>query len=400
MKNFTTASNRHIAGSIFGVQMASKSTPELFLYNFNLPLLYKKDFNYTWREHGGFTGHIDYQERTKIRSEREAIDTELIEYVVQHRSEFPEVETYINVLSILYNHFSKNIGKIKHGNRTDIEFCLITGFSRSGGTYLLNEYATMKKFNIRNEHIVFCHDFFPSNPSKAAFDYKNILDELHYYFSTVISCSICHRCKDFFKRSVLGSLYVPYINELENLLPGFTLHWRHIIRDIHGIMPSYKKMYYGTDAIGLLLKAFNPVCTFSTEFGNLAMTWFMCNTSLLPSVQGLPFWDVRILTESSEKKIREEIEKAVNMYINANHNRSYYRLARPRILKFGSSLEEQCRRDGQIIGTGQYQPERFNFRPAIEIDDRYSRIYEVLLQQLTRLYQAFDLDFDGCLERV
>ena len=39
--------------------------------NMHLALLYDKGFEYTWDEHGGLAGHIDYSERMRIRKKRE-----------------------------------------------------------------------------------------------------------------------------------------------------------------------------------------------------------------------------------------------------------------------------------------------------------------------------------------
>lgn len=372
----------------------------VMLSPFHVPLLRPQNYEYTWQEHGGLGGHIDYQERLKRVQNRFLADQHFIQYVVEHPAEFPTLPRYIDDFVKL----SENFGGTEKVFDACFEPFLITGFSRSGGTYLQHECAAMKNFNIREEHIHFCHDYFPKDLFRAAFDYREMLTDLHTLFATFITYSRIHGRKYFFFRTVLGGLFVPYMEAIAPLAPGMQLGWIHIIRDMHGVYKSLKK-YFSAENRSLdefgEHKNFGSTSWFATDFGNVMIRWFMCNTTLLPSRRGLPFWDIRIDGQQPGSRIIDDIRLAVDNYLAANRHIGYYRLGRPTIIKFGSTTEEQCREAGKRYAIDpNYRPSTFNFRPVPEIDDRYSRVYDALVQELTRLYQAFDLAFDGRLERV
>jgi hypothetical protein len=368
---------------------------------FHVALLRPQNYDYTWQEHGGLGGHISYPQRLERVQKRFLSDQQFIKYVLEHPAEFPALPRYIDDFARL----SANFGGTEKMFDACFELFLITGFSRSGGTYLQHECAAMRNFNIREEHIHFCHDYFPKDLFRAAFDYREMLTDLHTLFAAFITFARCHGRKSFFFRTVLGSLLVPYMADIAPLAPGMQLRWLHIIRDIHGVYKSLKK-YFGAENRSLdefgEHRNFGSSSWFDTDFGNVMIRWFMCNTTLLPSRRGLPFWDVRIDGGQPQGRIIDDIRQAVDSYLAANRpNGDYYRLGRPAIIKFGSTTAAQCGEAGERCGSGgSYRPSTFNFRPVPEIDDRYSRVYEALIGELARLYQAFALEFDGRLERV
>lgn len=372
----------------------------VMLSPFHVSLLHKQNYEYTWHEHGGLGGHIDFQTRLERAQQRLLADQQFINYVLEHPTEFPELPKYIDDFTLLANNFGSS-GKIFDAS---FELFLITGFSRSGGTYLQNEFARMKNFNIREEHIQLCHDYFPRKVFRAAFDYREMLTDLHTLFATFITFSRCHARDHFFFRTVLGSLFVPYIHAIAPLAPGIKTHLIHIIRDIHGVYKSLKKYFNAEDKSLDTLgghKNFGSTSWFDTDFGNVLIRWFMCNTTLLPTMRGLPFWDVQINHQQPQTKIIDDIRRAVDKYLSLNHCTRVNGLCQPIVFKFGSSTESQCREEGRRFSIDDsYLPSTFNFRPVPEIDDKYTPVYEAILPELTRLYQAFDIDFDGKLERV
>jgi len=377
---------------------------EFNINDFHLPLFYKDDFSWTWGEHGGLAGHIDYQKRMELRKQREAIGLELINKVIAHPDQFPVCKVFRDLFVNLYNAYQNLVthGAVNPGNRTDIEYFLLSGFSRSGGTYLLDEYARMKGINVRNDHIAFSHDFFPNDLRRAAFDHHGMQIVLHNYFGALIAYRICFGRKYFYKRTTLGPLMIPYINELEKILPGLKVHWRHSIRDLHGCVRSARRMY-ATDKVGaeILFPAFKPISRAGTDFGDMMIMWFMCNTAILPSRKGLPFWDTPIALDDND--VQGQIERCLDAYLKENSppDPRYYALAKPLIIKYGADMEERCNVDGQVFSVDrEYRANRFNFAQVLEIDDRYSGIYNFLLIQLVRLYSHFGIVFDGKLDRV
>jgi hypothetical protein len=369
----------------------------LEISSFHLQMLYNKDFSTTWDEHGGLSGHINNAERKELRRLRSVEDQKMVNFICENVNEFPTVTKLLNCNKFLL----KNIGKNKY-KETDIKmsYFLLSGFSRSGGTYILNEYSNINNINLQKEHITFSHDFFPPCHIKGAFS-RSIYDEdLRNYFATLITYQFTIGRKAFLKRTVLGSFYYPFIVSLSELLCDLKFHWRHSIRDLHGTIISLKKMYEGEDIVSTLLKYYEPVSTFGTDFGNFSILWFMCNTSVLPTVKDLPFWEVKINTECDVNQIKEQIEKVIGLYIKKYKDIDYYKIGRPEVMKFGKGIEDKCREDGARFNAGsRYEPEKFNFKTVIEIDDRYTEIYDFLLLQLGRLYQTFGIDFDGKLDR-
>jgi hypothetical protein len=160
-------------------------------------------------------------------------------------------------------------------------------------------------------------------------------------------------------------------------------------------------MYSGIDALARISKTYNPVSTFNTEYANYMILWFMCNTSVLPTLRGLPFWDVKINPDENLHNIKDSIVKSIDRYLSKNIISDHYRLCRPTIIKFGKHVEDICNRDANKLSVNNnYSAGKFNYKPVPEIDDRYTEIYYVLLEQLKRLYEHFNISFDGKLDHV
>ncbi|MBA4369821.1 MAG: hypothetical protein C0403_19510 [Desulfobacterium sp.] len=371
--------------------------PHVRLSQFHINLLYDLSYEDTWKEHGGLAGHIEHSTRREYNLARLQKDYDMINYAATHQSEFPVLVQYSKDIGELYRKF----GLVNAVMDPEFDYFLFTGFSRSGGTYQQNEYARMKAFDIKKEHISFNHDFFPSNQTRAVFDYKQMLDDLHIYFAALITMSRFYHRKSFFFRTILGALYLPYICQFLALCPKVKFYWRHIIRDLHGAYRSLDRMFSGEFPQKANLEIYHSVCEFDTDFGNVAMFWFMANTTILPTMRGLPFWDLKIDTTQPESRIKMDIKKCIDQYIDKNKHVKGYEHGLPVIQKFGRDVEEKCSLDGKILAVDkEYKPDQFNYKPVPEIDDKHSSTYEFLLEQLTVLYQAFGIDFDGKLERI
>ncbi|MCB2182802.1 MAG: hypothetical protein KQH63_12285 [Desulfobulbaceae bacterium] len=361
---------------------------------FHMPLCYnERTFEYSWREHGNLAGHIDYQERLKINNENLKRDSEDLIYALQHPEKFPVINRYTEIVSFLFHYFGvENSVKLS----CNLNYFFVTGFSRSGGTYLQAELAKMMDVDIRQEHIYFCHDHFPANSWRAAFNYKNMIEDLHTYYGAILTRADFFNKKQFFMRTILGGLYYPYIENLVLLAPNMNFVWRHIIRDVHGVFWSLKKYFNDAD----LLKSneySGDVSNFETEFGIVSMRWFMCNTSILPTMRGLPFWDIKIDATKSVRKINDDIRSCVDRYIEKNAGANYYRIGKPIIYKFGQGIEEKIKREACRLNAHKenYFPDKFYCRKVAEVDDKYTEMYECLKEKIYHLYRAFDLDYDG-----
>lgn len=366
---------------------------------FHLQLLYNNyDFHYTWLEHGGFTGHIEYKKREELKTTRRMIDKLMIKNVIDNPSDFPVLNTYAQALTFLSRNTSQNKAQPVD---CEFEYFLISGFSRCGGTFLLDEYSRMKGLDLNKEHIEFSHDFFPIYALGSSINHNTKLPKLEQYdsyFATMIAHSIYYGRKAFFRRTVWGAFMIPYIREIKRLFPGMTLFCRHIIRNVHGAYHSIKRIYNGFDTT--LMDISLSKNSFDTDFGNIVMIWFMQNTSILPTVSGLPFWDISVDTDKSCAEINQQITKIIDNYLKNHENSHSYNLGKPKIIKFGKEAETECLKDARSFNNVEYQPGKFNYKSVEEVDDKYTEVYELLLAQLTRLYQAFGLNFDGKLDRI
>lgn len=376
----------------------TNSRDTIILGSFHTPLLFRKNFEYSWNEHGNLAGHISCEERVELNRKRVEQEMMDINYALAHQEEFPVLQYYVRVVDDLYKCFG-TAGLTVKGN---FDFFLFSGFSRSGGTYQQNEYAKMRGVNIREQHIEMCHDYFPKKAYRAAFDYKQMLSDLHIYFGLILTLHQYNRQNSFFFRTIQGALYVPYIRQLAQIIPGMNFYWRHMIRDVHGALRSLIR-YFGENNLQWVegKMNYNSVTSFDTLFGNVTMNWFMANTSILPTMRGLPFWDVKIDPAKPLQGVIDDIEKSIEDYIHLYGNIRYYDFAKPIVHKFGKDVEKKCNEDAAFFqADSNYKADTFNYKPVIEFDDKYTEMYECLKIQLTSLYQAFDIDFDGKLERI
>jgi len=365
------------------------------------------DFSYTWDEHGGLDGHIDRDKRGQLRFERVKKDEDLLDHLMKHLDPDCPRDDHSRQWD-LFRHcvdFLENPTTNHLLSTVPLNFWLMTGLWRCGATYLLNEYAKMNGYNIRNEHICFNHDFYPDSIDLRLLVYDPFLsketweanERTKFYFATILAFMHEHNRSDFFRRSVFGAFLISRLVSLKEYV-AVTINWKHIIRDVCGVYYSADK-YYGKEFITKQAGIFRPASTEPrSDFGRIVIYWFMANTSILPSLAGLPFWTVLVNMDKSVTKICKEVTKTIDEYIETN--KEPYGQIKPEIIKFGSEAQQKCEIDGQFISGNGYKPDKFNFVQVKAIDDPYVELYECLLEQLTRLYQTTGLNFDGKLERV
>ncbi|MBF0244617.1 MAG: hypothetical protein HQL31_05045 [Planctomycetes bacterium] len=364
--------------------------------NQQLGLFYpEEDFSYTWKEHGGLTGHISMADRNRLRKEREQEDLVKLDQIVKGASENSTFQQFSEILQLLGDYFGCEGARLPGR----LDYHLLSGFSRCGGTYLLSECGRMHGIDVRKRHIVLYHDFGPSELRNVAMDYRARLMDFHLYFGTFIADSLIHSNTHHFKRSILAPLMLPYMENLSLLLTDFRLEWWHTLRGMHGTYPSLLKMYEGSNIMTVLNEFYRPGYVLDTDFGNMTLYWFMANLSVLPCMRGLPFWDLTYNPGIGIRQLVDSIRVTLDRYIKRYSAMDAYPLGRPQIIKYGDQ-ERFCNGKTVTPSIENYTAEAFHSKPVPEVDDRYTQLAEELTRELGRVYQAFGLPFDGVLPQT
>lgn len=369
-----------------------------------------EDFRSTWDLHAGLTGHLGYKERSIGLQQLHQKELQRLSQVATDPERKAIFEEIIQVAQWLFVHLG-NARKLSTDYQSPFRYHLLSGYSRSGGTYLVSEYAKMRGIDILSKHIHWVHDFFPFfslyhllNPTVTLMDERRRTN-LALFFSTLLVHFKTHAEQDFFRRTTLGTSVVSHLEGLRNNGVPVELIWRHGIRDIHGLYLSLEKMYDGYKEIKghdyhtNTHTVYGPSTEAHTSFATCVAAWMVSNFSILPVHRGLPLVDLPIDMKQSPKAVIQQTEDLLDRFLS-KHKHVIYPLGKPIVMKYGEDYPKQCQKDAEVFNVKNYQPDTFNFSTKKTIDDPAAEVFDKFLPLLTKAYQHFGIEFDGQLEQV
>lgn len=358
------------------------------------------DFSNTWMEHGGLTGHIDYQERVVKRKESILTILKALKGVVETPNGQTSAVRFFQLKQAMFNIL---IGKkVKLVELLDqkpyLKMSMISGQSRSGGTYSLAEMAKLYGDDIQQTDIRLSHDFYPMFSWRWFRDEESVLDDMADYLASIILATDLGQ-KRHYKRTIVGGMAVPrLIAMVAEHFDGIDFDWVHPIRDFPSTCRSFNSYTKGSsdniDANQFYTSVgYNDTKTLSPVY--LAMLcWFINNLFALPSGDELPFLSRRIyLTNQRADDILSQIRRAVDHHIK-KYPQVSYSMVRPVVLKFGEAIPEYFQERHRERGSDPAIVSKFNVKPLAVLEDEQAvTFYESLCQLCRQLYEHHQLEF-------
>lgn len=358
----------------------------------------------SWKIHNGLSGHIAFSERHILQKSLRDETIKAMDNIIR------EGGNHLQSLSHIYSSLATRYASqpsntaLTDLRNIDMTYSLISGFSRSGGTYLLSEYAKILNQDIQAQHLHWTHDFFPHFNLIDFFHHHKPSEETQLYMATLLAHALVNHENHFFRRTTLGASVIPWVQTL-NHDTSINIYWGHCIRDIHGIILSLEKMYADLSEQyfpqhKILFPRYGLRGQCESLFGTYCAVWMVANLTILPIHRYLPLMDIPINMNQKPKEIMKAMDKSVDNYLKIFRKIDTSRYIKPSIFSFGSQLKEQCQHYGAQRNPTDYSSGDFHYSQKKESDDPMLPVFYNFLSNLTRLYQHFGFDFNGKLERV
>lgn len=257
------------------------------------PLVFPdEDWGWTWELHGNLAGHIEYAERFRrteniLRRLCEMYDREALARLRILRTEMKDIMRDLR----------KNLGNPDFRWGVKLDITLVSGYSRSGGTYVLSELAHAAGRVIQHDSQFLVHDWWPIWQNGHATPVGPFRKEIYEYMAVLLLYAH-HRPLPYYKRTALGAMSCAWLDKLAANV-HMDCNVIHLVRDIPSAKRSLDIMYDGfIEAHGRTIQrdqacmylGYDPGPAIDTFLLNCA-NWWMANTAMLPDKTGLPGWE-------------------------------------------------------------------------------------------------------------
>lgn len=357
------------------------------------------DFSFTWRMRGGLSGHGDPKARLNLMSNLTRETFKIIQELLKEKTGSNNISLVIQATQFLKEHYGNTSRSLHNllGGPIDLNYTLVTGYSRAGGTYLIDEIAKTDGVDIQKRHLCFSHDHSPTFNSNWKWPTSTAVnDELMQYLAAL--CVYTHLTHEpLYKRSVIGAKILPHaLLKLHANIGSLNLNWIHAIRDFPSSHRSLKKMYsmhpLGIEAVqfenhtGLLEDKIDPALLSLSA-------WFISNLYVLPIQDGLPFVSIPISWKDQRpEEVLKLVVSTIDRYLKNNPKTLSPYIIKPVVIKY-EDIPSYINNLATTKG-GAHVPDQFNIKSKAEMDCEASQgIYIELCKQLNRLYSYYEIDF-------